>query len=317
MEKHLPTSCDLCPRACGANRAAGERGACGADDELVVARAALHFWEEPPISGERGSGTVFFAHCPLKCRYCQNDVIAAGEAGRPVSVERLAEICLELQEQGALNVNFVTPTHYAPQARAAVSIARGRGLAIPTVWNTSGYETVAAVRANAGTVDVYLADFKYADSGLAARYSHAPDYPDAALAALDEMVRSTGPAAYDEVDGEPRLVRGTVVRHLMLPDALEDSKRVVRLVHGRYGADVRLSLMNQYTPVLADAAAAGDARARAALRRCPELARRVPDDDYERLLDYADELGVEDYFWQEGGAAEESFIPAFDGEGVL
>ncbi len=317
MNDLLPASCDLCPRACGANRAAGKRGTCGADDSLVVARAALHFWEEPPISGARGSGTVFFAHCPLKCCYCQNAVIAAGEAGRAVSVERLAEICLELQAQGALNVNFVTPTHYAPQARAAVGIARERGLVLPVVWNTSGYETVAAVRANADAVDAYLTDFKYADAALAARYSHAPDYPDVALAALDEMVRSTGPVAFDEVDDEPRLVRGTVVRHLMLPDALEDSKRVVRLVHERYGADVRLSLMNQYTPVLADAAALGDKRARAALRRCPELARRVPDGDYERLLDYADELGVEDYFWQEGGAAEESFIPPFDLTGVL
>lgn len=317
MNDLLPASCDLCPRACGANRAAGERGTCGADDSHVVARAALHFWEEPPISGERGSGTVFFAHCPLKCCYCQNAVIAAGEAGRAVSVERLAEMCLELQAQGALNVNFVTPTHYAPQARAAVGIARERGLVLPVVWNTSGYETVVAVRANADAVDAYLTDFKYADAALAARYSHAPDYPEVALAALDEMVRSAGPVAFDEVDGEPRLVGGTVVRHLMLPDALEDSKRVVRLVHERYGADVRLSLMNQYTPVLADAAALGDERARAALRRCPELARRVPDGDYERLLDYADELGVEDYFWQEGGAAEESFIPPFDLTGVL
>ena len=316
MSYNLPSACDLCPRRCGADRAAGERGVCGADDALVVARAALHFWEEPPISGSRGSGTVFFAHCPLRCCYCQNAVIAAGQAGRAVDVGRLAEMLLELEAQGALNVNFVTPTHYAPQARAAVSQARGRGLALPVVWNTSGYETVAAVQANAGTVDAYLADFKYADSSLAARYSKAPDYPDVALAALDEMARQTGAPEFDEVDGDPRLVRGTVVRHLMLPGALEDSKRVVRLVHERFGNDVLLSLMNQYTPVLADAAAAGDERAAAALRRSPELALRVPDEDYERLLDYADALGVEDYFWQEGGAAEESFIPPFDLTGV-
>ena len=316
MSYDLPSACDLCPRRCGADRAAGERGVCGADDALVVARAALHFWEEPPISGSRGSGTVFFAHCPLRCCYCQNAVIAAGQAGRAVDVGRLAEMLLELEAQGALNVNFVTPTHYAPQARAAVSQARGRGLALPVVWNTSGYETVAAVQANAGTVDAYLADFKYADPSLAARYSKAPDYPDVALAALDEMARQTGDPEFDEVDGDPRLVRGTVVRHLMLPGALEDSKRVVRLVHERFGDDVLLSLMNQYTPVLADAAAAGDERAAAALRCSPELALRVPDEDYERLLDYADGLGVEDYFWQEGGAAEESFIPPFDLTGV-
>lgn len=282
----------------------------------MVARAALHFWEEPPISGSRGSGTVFFAHCPLRCVYCQNAVIAAGEAGAEVSVERLGEMCLELQEQGALNVNFVTPTHYAPEARAAVAWARERGLALPVVWNTSGYETVAAVRANAGTVDAYLADFKYADAELARRYSHAPDYPEVALAALEAMVEEAGRPTFDEVDGEPRLTGGVVVRHLMLPGALEDSKRVVRLVHERFGDAVLLSLMNQYTPVLADAAKAGDARAAATLDRCPELAERVSDDEYELLLDYADELGVEDYFWQQGGAAEDSFIPAFDLSGV-
>lgn len=316
MSYDLPSACDLCPRRCGADRAAGERGVCGADDALVVARAALHFWEEPPISGSRGSGTVFFAHCPLRCCYCQNAVIAAGQAGRAVDVGRLAEMLLELEAQGVLNVNFVTPTHYAPQARAAVAQARGRGLALPVVWNTSGYETVAAVQANAGTVDAYLADFKYADPSLAARYSKAPDYPDVALAALDEMARQTGAPEFDEVDGDPRLVRGTVVRHLMLPGALEDSKRVVRLVHERFGDAVLLSLMNQYTPVLADAAKAGDARAAATLDRCPELAERVSDDEYELLLDYADELGVEDYFWQQGGAVEDSFIPAFDLSGV-
>ena len=196
-EPLAPASCDLCPRACGADRASGARGTCGASDALVVARAALHFWEEPPISGDAGSGTVFFAYCPLRCVYCQNAVIAAGEAGAPVSVERLAEMCLELEAQGALNVNFVTPTHYAPQARAAVAIARGRGLALPVLWNTSGYETAAAVRANAGTVDAYLTDFKYADAALAARYSHASDYPDVALAALEAMVAQTGPPSFD------------------------------------------------------------------------------------------------------------------------
>ncbi len=316
MEKSLPNSCGLCPRACGADRAAGERGACGADDRLVAARAALHFWEEPPISGEHGSGTVFFAHCPLRCVYCQNALIAQGEAGAPVSVDRLAQMCLELQAQGALNVNFVTPTHYAPHVRAAVALARERGLALPVVWNTSGYETVEAVHANAGTVDVYLTDFKYADAELARRYSHAPDYPEVALAALEAMVKEAGVPEFDEVDGELRLVRGVVVRHLMLPGALEDSKRVVRLVHERFGDAVLLSLMNQYTPVLAEAAKAGSARAVETLNRCPELARRVSDDEYELLLDYADELGIEDYFWQQGGAAEESFIPAFDLSGV-
>ncbi len=309
----------MCPRACGANRAAGERGTCGADDSLVVARAALHAWEEPPISGNAGSGTVFFANCPLRCVYCQNAVIAQGRAGRAVSVERLAEMCFELANLGALNVNFVTPTHYAPQVRAAVALARSRGFLLPVVWNTSGYETVQAVRENAGAVDVYLTDFKYASPRLAQRYSHAPDYPEVALAALDAMVETVGEPRFDMVDGAQRMTRGVIVRHLMLPGCLNDSKVVVRLVHERYGKHVLLSLMNQYTPVLATAAQAGNAAAAGAcdaLRRCPELAQRVSREDYEELLDYADALGVQDYFWQEGNAAEESFIPPFDLTGV-
>lgn len=312
----LPTECEMCPRRCGVNRQAGERGECGADDAVLVARSALHFWEEPPLSGEAGSGTIFFSHCPLHCAYCQNAVIAAGATGSAVSLDRIAQMCLELQEQGALNINFVTPTHYASSIREAVRRAKERGLTLPIVWNTSGYETVEAVRENASVVDIYLTDFKYASSELAARYSHAPDYPEVALSALKEMVARVGAPEYDVVDGEPRLLRGVVVRHLLLPSALEDSRRVVSLVHGQFGSAVRLSLMNQYTPVLAEAARAGNARAQRLLARMPELARRVLDDDYERLLDYADELGVQDYFWQEGGAAEESFIPPFDLTGV-
>lgn len=304
----LPESCDWCPRACGANRRVGRRGVCGADDELRVARAALHYWEEPPISGARGSGTVFFSNCPLRCAYCQNAQIASGEAGRAISVDRLAEIFCELEAQGALNVNLVTATHYRAHAAAAVSRARAEGLAVPVVWNTSGYETAEAIRALSGKVDVYLADFKYSDSALARAFSNAPDYPEVALAAIGEMVRSVGVPAYDEVDGQPRMVGGVIVRHLLLPGHLDDSMRAVRALAERFGGDVRLSLMNQYTPVI-------DPRSRAAAR-FPELLGRVSDDEYERLLDFADALGCDDYFWQQGGAAKGSFIPAFDGEGV-
>lgn len=312
----LPSSCKLCPRACGTDRAAGERGVCGAADEVLVARAALHFWEEPPISGEDGSGAIFFSGCPLRCVYCQNADIALGEAARAITVERLAAIMGELQEAGALNVNCVTPTHFAPQIREAVFRARGDGMALPVLWNTSGYETVEAVRENVGFVDAYLTDFKYADAALAARYSHAADYPEVALAALEAMVEATGSARYDEYCGQERLASGVVVRHLMLPGALENSKAVVRLLHERFGSDIRLSLMNQYTPVIVMAAKEGDARAVAALAASPELACAVPDSEYEELLDFADAIGVEDYFWQEGGAAQESFIPAFDFTGV-
>ena len=311
------SSCDLCPRACGVDRSAGARGVCGADGRLRIARAALHFWEEPPISGTHGSGTVFFSWCPLRCTYCQNAVIADGEVGAEISVERLAEIYLELQAKGALNINLVTPTHYAPHARAALDLARAQGMDLPIVWNTSGYETVRSIRENQGYADVYLADFKYASRKLAARYSKAPDYPQIALDAIAAMVDEVGSPCFDEYEGDERMTRGVVVRHLMLPGALEDSMRVVRTVWERFGNSVLLSIMNQYTPVLADRANDGDAFARRELKRCPELSRRVPDGDYERLLDFADSLGIDDYFWQEGGAAEESFIPAFDLEGVM
>lgn len=311
------SSCDLCPRACGVDRSAGARGVCGADGRLRIARAALHFWEEPPISGTHGSGTVFFSWCPLRCTYCQNAVIADGEAGAEISVERLAEIYLELQAKGALNINLVTPTHYAPHARVALDLARAQGMDLPIVWNTSGYETVRSIRENQGYADVYLADFKYASRKLAARYSKAPDYPQIALDAIAAMVDEVGSPCFDEYEGDERMTRGVVVRHLMLPGALEDSMRVVRTVWERFGNSVLLSVMNQYTPVLADRANGGDAFARRELKRCPELSRRVPDGDYERLLDFADSLGIDDYFWQEGGAAEESFIPAFDLEGVM
>lgn len=306
----LPTSCDWCPRACGADRAHGGIGLCGAGADLRVARAALHHWEEPCISGSAGSGTIFFSNCPLRCVYCQNAPIAVGDAGAAVSVERVAQMCLELQDQGALNINFVTPTHYAAHARAAVAIARKQGLNLPIVWNTSGYETANAIDALAGTVDVYLTDFKYSDPALAQAYSHAFDYPQVAMEALGRMVSQVGEASYIEgTDGCPQMVRGVIVRHLLLPGHLDDSLETVRRVFGRFGNTVRFSLMNQYTPVIsADSPVAA---------RFPELLGRASDEDYETLLDFADALGIEDYFWQEGPASEDSFIPPFDLTGVF
>ena len=297
--------CVLCPRACGAARADGERGACGAGADLVVARAALHFWEEPPISGSAGSGTVFFSYCPLRCLYCQNHEIAEGAAGNAISVERLSEIFLELEAQGALNVNLVTPTHYLPQIKWAIDAARTRGLEVPIVYNTSGYETAEAIRSLAGYVDVYLTDFKYWSREPARAYSRAADYRTVAIAALDEMVAQTGPCSYRTVAGEagPVLARGTVVRHMMLPGLLDDSKAIIACVAQRYGSAVALSIMNQYTPLRE-------------FSEHSELNERVSLEEYDSLLDFADELGIEDYFWQEGGAAAESFIPAFDGSGV-
>ena len=308
--------CNLCPRLCGAERALGQVGFCGANDKLYVARAALHFWEEPPLSGVRGSGAVFFTNCSLHCVYCQNAEIAAGSFGKAVSVERLAQIFLELQEQGALNINCVTPTHYALAIKSAVALARDQGMRLPVVWNTSGYERTDAICELADTVDIYLTDFKYATTDAARAYSNAPDYVHVARAALDTMVETAGEPRFDEVDGAARMTRGVVVRHLLLPGELGESKRVLALLHERYEGRVLVSIMNQYTPVLASAAQAGNAQAKAALARFPHLAQRVDDETYERLLDYADQLGMDDYFWQEGPASLESFVPAWDATGV-
>ncbi|NPD32236.1 radical SAM protein [Eggerthellaceae bacterium zg-997] len=308
--------CVLCPRACGAHRAEGERGVCRVDGRMLVARAALHRWEEPVISGQRGSGTVFFSGCPLGCVYCQNAPIAEARAGIEASVADLARMCLSLQGQGALNVSLVTATPFAPQVVQAVACARRAGLDVPVVWNTSGYEAEATLRLLRDTVDVWLPDFKYADADLAARYSHAPDYPQVALRALRAMADQAGSPCFDEVDGAPRMTSGVLVRHMMLPGGLDASKRAVRLLWDEFGNSVGYSLMSQYTPVLASRARAGDGRAARVLQSCPELAGRVAAEEYEVLLDFADRLGIDDYFWQEGDPADESFIPAWDGTGV-
>lgn len=293
--------CTLCPRNCRAERNSGKAGVCGvAGEGIVLARAALHMWEEPCISGENGSGAVFFAGCPLRCVYCQNYNIAHAETGKRVTKERLAEIFLELQAKRAANINLVTPTHYTPEIIWAVQQARKQGLSIPIVYNCSGYEKVETLRMLEGIADIYLTDFKYMEKETAARYSKAPDYPAAAKAALREMVRQTG---VTEFDGNGMMQRGVIVRHLLLPNHLKNAKAVVKYVYETYGNQVYLSLMNQYTPL-------------PQVREWPELARRVTKREYGRLVDYALSLGVEHGFIQEGRTAEESFIPAFDCEGV-
>ena len=306
----IASACALCPRRCAIDRTQ-VRGVCGEGNEVRLARAALHFWEEPPISGESGSGTVFFSGCPLRCVYCQNKPIARGEVGREVSIERLAHIFLEQQERGALNINLVTPTHFAMQIRMALDLARSDAfsdtpLALPVVYNTSGYELPEAIEALDGYVDVFLTDFKYASSDLARRYSAAPDYPEVALTALDAMFGLMGTLVYDENErGEERLVRGIIVRHLLLPGHLEDSKHVMELIATKpYRDDIIVSIMNQFTPA-PDLAAT-----------YPELAQSVSPKDYDELIDYALDLGIMNSFMQEGGAASESFIPAFDYEGI-
>lgn len=297
-------ACELCPRRCRADRAAGERGVCGAADTLRLARAALHFWEEPPISGEAGSGTVFFSGCPLKCVYCQNHEISTGNFGIDVSPERLAQIMLELQDQGALNINLVTATHYAHLLPEAIASARARGLVVPIVYNTSGYERVEAVRELDDLVDIWLTDFKYADAGLGRALSHVPDYPSVAQSALIEMARQLERHGGGAARADGTWTRGIIVRHLVLPGHAEDSCRVLDLIWDAVG-DVPISVMNQYTPNAAMRAAGG------------ELARAVTREEYECVLDHADDLGFTQMFWQEGGAVDESFTPPFDTTGVL
>ena len=297
-------ACHLCPRRCGAARDEGARGVCGADDTLKVARAALHMWEEPPISGEAGSGTIFFSGCSLKCVYCQNHEISTGNFGLEISPERLIEIMLELQDQGANNINLVTATHYAHLLPASISAARARGLVIPIVYNTSGYERASAVAALVDLVDVWLTDFKYADAGLAQSLSHIKDYPRVAVSGLAQMAREIERRGGELVDDDGLMKRGMIVRHLVLPGHADDSCHVLDLVWQTVG-DVPISVMNQYTPNALMREQGGD------------LARAVTREEYERVLDHADDLGFTTMFWQEGGAVDESFTPAFDTTGVL
>jgi len=294
--------CKSCPRKCNKERREGEvssYGYCKVSVRPKVARAALHFWEEPCISGEAGSGTVFFSGCNLGCVYCQNREIAAGVRGKEISVERLAEIFLELQEKGANNINLVTPSHYYAQIKAALLLVKEM-LTIPVISNTSSYESVEVLREMEGLIDIYLADYKYADSAPAKKYSHAADYPQVAAEALKEMFRQVGEPEFDD---RGIMKKGMIVRHLLLPGCGEDSKAVLRYLYETFGDSVFISIMNQYTPL-------------SQVEKYPELNRRITEEEYEEIVDYAIHLGIENGFIQEGETAEESFIPAFDGEGV-
>ena len=300
-EENWLEPCRLCPRECGARRLSGSPGVCGVRAVLKVARAALHMWEEPCISGEQGSGTVFFSGCPLRCVYCQNREISGGRAGKEISEGRLAEIFLELQEKGAQSINLVTPTHYVPQILESLRMAKASGLKLPVVFNCSGYEKPEILRSLEGSIDVYLTDFKYIEEETARRYSSAPDYPERAKKALEEMVRQCPKPVFLE-DGI--MQKGVIVRHLLLPGRVREARNIVRYVHESFGNRVYLSLLNQYTPF-------GELE-----EKYPELCRRVTKREYNALIEYALELGVEQGFIQEGNTAGESFIPAFDYEGV-
>lgn len=290
---------------CKVNRENEQKGICGVTSKLKVARAALHYWEETCISGTKGSGAVFFSGCALHCVFCQNEAIAQGAAGKEIEKERLAEIFLELQEQGANNINLVTPGQYIPHIVWAVEHARSQGLHLPIVYNTSSYERVESLKELEGIVDIYLPDFKYWNPEIAKKYSHAADYPEIARAAIAEMVRQQpAPVFHEDAEQDCEIMeKGVIVRQLLLPGQLKDAKQIVKYLHETYGNQIYLSLMSQFTPL-------------PHVEKYPELNRRVSPRTYEKYIDYCLDLGVEQGFIQEGEVAEESFIPDFNGEGV-
>lgn len=291
-------NCELCPRKCGVDRTKNT-GVCGMTDKVALARAALHFWEEPCISGERGSATVFFSGCAMRCVYCQNRNIATGEVAKEIDGKRLAEIYFELRDKGAHNINLVTASHFLPHIIESITEAKKQGIDIPFVYNSSGYERVESLKRLDGLIDIYLPDYKYALSKDAKRYSACPDYPDTAIKAIDEMYRQQSECIIE--DGIMR--KGVIIRHMMLPGKIIESKIALKRLWDRYGDKVYYSLMSQYTPLphVAD---------------YPEINRKVTEAEYQSLVNYASELGIEKAFIQTGEAASESFIPAFDFEGV-
>ena len=304
MENQYLT-CNLCPRACKVNRTEGQLGVCQVPSRIKVARAALHFWEESCISGTKGSGAVFFSGCALHCVFCQNESISHGKSGKEITKERLAEIFLELQEKGANNINLVTPGQYVPDIIWSVEKARIQGLTVPIVYNTSAYEKVDTLKKLEGIVDIYLPDFKYWSAETAAKYAKAPDYPLAAKKAIAEMVRQQpNPVLVYDIGQDVELMKkGVIVRQLLLPGLLMESKQIVKYLYEQYGDQIFLSLMSQYTPL-------------SHVQDFPELNRKVSRKTYNKLVDYAIAIGVENGYIQEEDVAEESFIPAFDGEGV-
>lgn len=292
--------CRLCPRECVVDRSL-KLGYCGVSDKITAAKAMLHRWEEPCISGEGGSGAVFFSGCVLRCAYCQNYSISEERRGIEITIERLAEIFLELQEQGAENINLVNPTHFVPQIIAALQLAKERGLRLPIVYNSGGYEKIETLKTLEGLIDVYLPDVKYFDNGLAQRLSNAPNYFDTAMAAVGEMIRQTGKPVLEN----GKLVRGTLVRHLVLPGFYKDSIEIVKRLGEQFGNEILFSLMSQYTPF-------GRVKTDFELSK---MNRRITTFEYNKVLDAVLEAGLDGYM-QERSSAKEEYTPEFDFSGL-
>ncbi len=291
-------TCRLCPRKCCIDRNSGKKGYCGADNRVKIARNALHFWEEPSISGTCGSGTVFFSHCNLGCVFCQNYKISSEHQGKYVSVDELSEIFLDLQKQNAHNINLVTPTHYVQQIAEALKKAKNNGLTIPVVYNCGGYESVEALREVDGLIDIYMPDMKYFDDKYAVKYSKAPGYFKACKVAISEMFRQVGKNIFDD---NGIMQRGVIVRHMMLPGMLFDSKKIIDYLYSEYRDNIYISIMSQYTPM-------------PEVCHFPELNRKVSEKYYNTLVNYAIEKGIVNAYTQSGEAVGESFIPEFYNE---
>lgn len=292
--------CNLCPRHCNADRENGIVGYCRMPGDIMASKAYLHMWEEPCISGTSGSGTVFFTGCTLRCIYCQNSAISKGSGGKKLTERELADVFVNLWKKGAHNINLVTPTHYVPGIKEALTLAKAEGMNLPVVYNTGGYELVETLKSMENHVDIYLPDFKYIDGNTALKYSGAEDYPTVAKLALEEMVRQKPRVVFNE---NSIAVSGVIVRHLLLPGNLKNSKGVIEYIYKTYGDSVYISIMNQYTPI-------GE------FRDHPELSETPSRREYEKLVDYALSLGVSNAYIQDSSSSGKVYIPDFDMEGI-
>lgn len=292
--------CKLCYRNCKVNRNDNKIGFCRASNKIKVARAALHYWEEPPISQENGSGTVFFSYCNFNCVFCQNHEISQEFIGMEISIKKLAEIFLDLQSQNANNINLVTPTHYVPQIIEALKIAKSNGLKIPILYNTNSYDSLETIKSLNGYIDVYLPDFKYFNDKYAIKYSKVNNYSYNAIKVIDEMLNQVGKPKFNS---NGCITKGVIVRHLMLPGLLFDSKKVIDILYNRYKDDIYISIMNQYIPMF---------------KACdyPEINKPLNPKHYDSLINYALDIGVQNAFIQDEGTNTSSFIPAFNLQGI-
>lgn len=285
--------CNLCPRNCNINREK-KYGYCHANNKLKIARAALHYYEEPCISGTNGSGAIFFTYCNLKCIFCQNYEISTKNIGKEISIEKLSDICLNLQKEGANNINLVTPTHYIPLIKEALIKAKNKGLIIPIIYNTSGYEKVSSLKLLEGLIDIYIPDLKYKSETLSKKYSNATNYFNITKEAIKEMYRQVGKPKFSK---KGIMQKGLIVRHLAMPENEKDSKEILSYLYNTYKNNIYISLMNQYTPIRKT--------------KYNELNRKLSKKEYYNLIDYAISLGIENCFVQEEGTQKKSFIPNF------